>query len=143
MSRHERNCGAWEEPPQSTYHPDKYSLRQYLADQPDPELGCIQHFARGHHRSFKTSESMNPKSIVFSAHRNGWMARATTDDLVARLGEEAIAYSTITKCYPEARTDPADAMPASDVTSRHPDESDEAIMSALKNSHSRLFDSSP
>jgi hypothetical protein len=35
-----------EEPPRSTNDPDKYSLRQYLVDQPDPELRLVLHLMR-------------------------------------------------------------------------------------------------
>jgi hypothetical protein len=35
-----------EEPPRSTSYPDKYSLKQYLVDKPDPELKPVLHLIR-------------------------------------------------------------------------------------------------
>jgi hypothetical protein len=43
-----------------------------------------------------------PKINVLSLNRKGWMARVIHDDLGATLGEEAIAYSTVTKYLREA-----------------------------------------
>jgi hypothetical protein len=42
-------------------------------------------------------EVMDRKSIALDLNRKGWMARVIHDDLVVTLGEEAIAYSTVTK----------------------------------------------
>jgi hypothetical protein len=78
-------------------HPDKYRLRQYLVDDPDPELRRILHLIRHQSRPFRNAEFMGQKSIVFYLNRKDWMARVIHDDLVATLGEEAIAYSTVTK----------------------------------------------
>jgi hypothetical protein len=46
---------------------------------------------------------MNPKSILFDLYRKGWTAEAIHDNLVATLGEEAIAYSPVTNYLREAR----------------------------------------
>jgi hypothetical protein len=52
---------------------------------------------------------MDQRSIVLYLNRNGWMARVIHDDLVARLGEEAIAYSTVKIYLREAQIGPEDA----------------------------------
>jgi hypothetical protein len=53
---------------------------------------------------------MDQRSIVFYLNTKGWMARVIHDDLVATLGEEAIAYSTVTKYLREAQTGRNDTM---------------------------------
>jgi hypothetical protein len=60
------------------------------------------------------------------------MARVIHDDLVATLGEEAIAYSTVTKYLREAQTGRDDAMQLSEEISPHIDDSDDAILSTLE-----------
>jgi precorrin-2 methylase len=75
---------------------------------------------------------MDQKSIVVYLNRKGWMARVIHYDLVARVGEEAIAYSIVRKYLREAQTCRDDAMPLSEEMSRHIDDSDEAIRSALE-----------
>jgi hypothetical protein len=65
---------------------------------------------------------MDQRSIVIYLNRKGWMARVIDDDLVAMLGEEAIAYSTVTNYLRAARIIPHDA-PFSAATSPHIDES--------------------
>jgi hypothetical protein len=42
----QQNGGQMEEPPRSTNHPDQYPLRQYLAEQSDPELRPVLHLIR-------------------------------------------------------------------------------------------------
>jgi hypothetical protein len=75
---------------------------------------------------------MDQKSIVLYLNRKGSVARVIHDDLVATLGEEAIAYSTVRKYLHEAQTGRDDAMPLSEEISLHIDDSDEAILSALE-----------
>jgi hypothetical protein len=43
MSTQEQNCGPAEKFSKRVIHPDKYCLRQYLVDEPDPELRRILH----------------------------------------------------------------------------------------------------
>jgi hypothetical protein len=54
------------------------------------------------------------------------------DDLVATLGEKAIAYSMVTKYLREAQINPDDATALSDAASLHIDGSDEDILRALE-----------
>jgi hypothetical protein len=75
---------------------------------------------------------MDQRSIVLYLNRKGLMARVIHDDLVAMLGEEAIAYSTVTKYLCEAQTRPDDATPLPEEISTHIDDSDEAILGALE-----------
>jgi hypothetical protein len=60
------------------------------------------------------------------------MARVIHDDLVATLGEEAIAYGTVTESFRKAQTGRDGAMPLSEEISPYIDDSDEAILSALE-----------
>jgi hypothetical protein len=75
---------------------------------------------------------MDQRSIVLYFNRNGWMARVIHDDLVATLGEEAIAYSSMTKYLREAQTGPDDATALPEDISPHIDDSDEVILRALE-----------
>jgi hypothetical protein len=75
---------------------------------------------------------MYRRSIVPYLNRKCWTARAIHADLVATLGEEAIAYSTGTKYLREAQTSPDDFTSLSDVTSLHIGDSDEAVLRALE-----------
>jgi hypothetical protein len=118
--------------PKRSIHPDKYRLRQYLVDESDPELGRILHLIGHQDRMFRHFEVMDQKSIVLYLNRKGWMARVIHDDLVATLGDEAIAYSTVTKYLREAQTGPDDANPSSEEMSHHIDDSEEDILSALE-----------
>jgi hypothetical protein len=113
-------------------HADKYRLRQYLVDKPDPELRRILHLIRHQNRSLRNPGIMGQRSIVLYLNRNGWMARVIHDELEATLGEEAIAYGTVTKYLREAQTGRDDAMPSSAEISPHIDDWDEAILSALE-----------
>jgi hypothetical protein len=60
------------------------------------------------------------------------MARVIHNDLVVTLGEEAIAYSTVTKYLREVQTGPDDATPLPEEMSHHIDDSDEAILRAIE-----------
>jgi hypothetical protein len=60
------------------------------------------------------------------------MVRVIHDDLVATLGEEAIAYNTMTKYLREAQIIPGDTTPSSHITSPHIDDSDETILRATQ-----------
>jgi hypothetical protein len=75
---------------------------------------------------------MDHKSIALYFNRKGWMARVIHDDLVVTLGEEAIAYSTVTKYLREAQTGPDDATALLEEISPHIDDWDEAILRALE-----------
>jgi hypothetical protein len=75
---------------------------------------------------------MDQKSVVLYLNRKGWMARVIHDDLVATLGEEAIAYSNMTKYLREAQTSPDDATALPEEISPHIDDSDEAVLRALE-----------
>jgi hypothetical protein len=75
---------------------------------------------------------MDQKSIAMYLNRKGCTAQVIHDDLVAILGEEAIAYSTVRKYLREAQTAPDDASALFDELSPHMDDSDEAILSALE-----------
>jgi hypothetical protein len=65
-------------------------------------------------------------------NRKGWTARVIHNDLVATLGEEAIAYITTMKFLREALISPDDLTTLSDATSLHIDHSDEAVLRALE-----------
>jgi hypothetical protein len=43
ISTQEQSCGPAQEFPEKLIHPDKYHLRQYLADKPNPELRPVLH----------------------------------------------------------------------------------------------------
>jgi hypothetical protein len=74
---------------------------------------------------------MDQRSIILYLNRNTLMARVIHDNLVATLGEEAIAYSTGTKYLREVQTGPDDATQLPEDISLHIVDSDEAILSAL------------
>jgi hypothetical protein len=132
ISTQEQNCSPTEESPKRLIHPDKYHLREYLVDKPNPELRRIFRLIRLQNRLSKNPEFMDPRSIVLYLNRKGWMARVIHDDLVATLGEEAIAYSTVTKYIREAKTGPHDATALPEEISPHIDDSDEAILRPLE-----------
>jgi hypothetical protein len=75
---------------------------------------------------------MDQRSIVLDLNRKDWTVRIIDADLVATLGEKAIAYSTVTKYFREAQTSPDDASPSSDATSPQIDDSVETILRALQ-----------
>jgi hypothetical protein len=75
---------------------------------------------------------MDQRSIVLYLNRNGWMARVIHDDLVATLGEEGVAYSTVRKYLHEAQTGLDDAITLPEEISAHIDDSDKAILGALE-----------
>jgi hypothetical protein len=60
------------------------------------------------------------------------MARVIHDDLVATLGEKAIAYSNMTKYVREAQTGPDDAIALPEEIIPHIDDWDEDILIALE-----------
>jgi hypothetical protein len=128
-----------EELPRSLIHPDKYRLRQYLFDEPDPELRRIFHLIRLQHRTSNGFKGMDQKSIVLYLNRKGWMARVIHDDLAATLGEEALAYSTVMKSLRVARINPRDATPLSDATSLQSTIQTKLSSEPLKNSRSLQF----
>jgi hypothetical protein len=98
-----------EEFPKRLINADKYRLRQYLVDEPDPELRRILHLIRHQNRPLRNPELMDQKSIVLYLNRKSWMAQVIHDHLVATLGEEAIAYNTVRRYLREAQTGPDDA----------------------------------
>jgi hypothetical protein len=65
-------------------------------------------------------------------NRKGLTAQVIRDDLVATLGEEAIAYSTVPNSFRAARIIPRDLTACPGATSHHIDESDEAILTAFE-----------
>jgi hypothetical protein len=71
--------------------------------------------------------------------RKGCKAHVIHDDLVATLGAEPIASSTVTNYLLAVRIMPCDAITLSDTTSPPIDKSDKAILRALMNSHSLQF----
>jgi hypothetical protein len=60
-------------------HTDKYPHRQYLVDEPGPELRRILHFIRHPNRPLRNPEFLNQKSIVLYLNRKGWIARVIHD----------------------------------------------------------------
>jgi hypothetical protein len=85
-----------EEPPRSTNHPDKYALGEYLVEKPDPELRPVLHVTRHQNSTGKSPGFMDQRSIVIYLNRKGLTTQVIHADLVATLGEEATAYSTVT-----------------------------------------------
>jgi hypothetical protein len=75
---------------------------------------------------------MDQRSIVLYLNRKGLTAQIIHDNLVATLGEEATAYSTVTDYLRAVRNIPRDAILFSATTSPHIDESDQAIVRALE-----------
>jgi hypothetical protein len=59
-------------------------------------------------------------------------AQVIHDDLAATLGEEAIAYSTVTNYLRETRIFPRDSTALSAAASHHIDEFDEIILMVLQ-----------
>jgi hypothetical protein len=121
-----------EEPSRNTNHPEKYPIRQYYVDKPYPELRPILQFVRHQKCTFRSVGFMDKRSIVLYLNRKGWTAQVMHDDLVATLGEEALAYITVTNYPWAARIIPRDATQFSDAISPHIDLSDEAILRALE-----------
>jgi hypothetical protein len=132
ISTQEQNCGPAEEFPKMLIHPDKYHLRQYLVDEPNPELRPVLHVFRHQNRPVRDFRAVDHKSSALYLNMKGWLAQVIHDDLVVTLGEEAIAYGTVTKYLREAQTGPDDATSLPEYISRHIDDSDEAIPSALE-----------
>jgi hypothetical protein len=54
------------------------------------------------------------------------------NDLVATLGDKAVAYGTVTKCLHKAKSNNAQVPSNSDAISPHLDASDRAILAALE-----------
>jgi hypothetical protein len=104
VSTSEENCDPAEELEMSMTHRDNYPLRQCLVDEPDPDLTHILHLIKHQNRPLRDPEFMDQKSIVLYLNRKGWTAQVIHDDLVARLGEEAIAYRTMMKYLRERRS---------------------------------------
>jgi hypothetical protein len=69
------------------------------------------------------------------------LAQAIHDDHVATLGVEAAACSAVTKYLRTARFDPAKDPRHSDASSPHLDDSDKAILAALKKNRFRQCES--
>jgi hypothetical protein len=116
------------ESPRSTNHLDKYPHRQYLMDKLDPELRPILHFIRYQNRTLRSPGFMDQRSIVLYHNRRGLTAQVIRNDLVATLGAEAMAYSTVTDYPRVTRIIPCDATPLSATISPHINESDDAIL---------------
>jgi hypothetical protein len=74
ISTQEQNCGPAEECPKRSIHPDKYHLRQYLVDKPNPELRPVLHLIGNQNHRFSDVEVMDHKSIAIYLNRKGWMA---------------------------------------------------------------------
>jgi hypothetical protein len=98
-------------------HPHKYPLRQYLVDEPDPELRLNLCLIGYGNRPLSSPDFLNRQSIVLCLNRKGWTARVVHDDLVAALSEEAIAFCMVTKCLREAQISLRDPPPFSPATS--------------------------
>jgi hypothetical protein len=92
----------------SLINPDQYPLRQYLADEPHAKLRRIVFLIRRQNCPLRNPEFMYRKSIVLYLDRNGWTAQVIHRDLVATLGEQAIAYSAVTKYSREVQISPGD-----------------------------------
>jgi hypothetical protein len=71
ISTQEQICGVAEGHPRSMIPPDKYSLRQYLVDELDPELRRLLHLIRYQDRPLRNPESMDRKSNVPYLNRKG------------------------------------------------------------------------
>jgi hypothetical protein len=63
----------------------------------------ILHLIKHQNRPLRDPEFMDRQSIVLYLNRKGRTFQVIHDDLVARLGEEAIAYRTMMKYLREAR----------------------------------------
>jgi hypothetical protein len=74
---------------------------------------------------------MDKRSIVLFLNRRGLTAQVIHKHLAATLGEESIAYSTVTNYLLAARIIPGDVTSFSTATSPHIDESDDVIVRAL------------
>jgi hypothetical protein len=74
---------------------------------------------------------MDQRTIAIYLERKGLSARAIHEDLVATLGQDAVAYSTVTRYLHEIRFDPSTEAKASIEIPQVPDDSDEAILAAL------------
>jgi hypothetical protein len=101
---------------------DKYLLRQYLVDEPDPELRRIRYLIKHRNRPPRHPEFMNQKSIVLYLNRKGGTAPVMHENLVATLGEEAILYNTVRKYLREAKISPGDPTAFLDTISAHIDD---------------------
>jgi hypothetical protein len=75
---------------------------------------------------------MNQRSIVLYLHLNGLLAHAIHDNLVATLDPKAVAYSTVTRYFLEAKLGTARFTFDSKPSSPHLDDSDYAILAALE-----------
>jgi hypothetical protein len=75
---------------------------------------------------------MDQRLIVLYLNRKGLTTQLIHDDFVATLGEEAIAYSTVTNYLRAARIIPRDAKAFSAASSPHIDDSNEAILRPLE-----------
>jgi hypothetical protein len=75
---------------------------------------------------------MDQISIFLYLKRNGWTARVIHNDILATLGEAAIAYGLVTQYLREAQIGPCESIASSDVTPHHTDEEDAVILKALE-----------
>jgi histone-lysine N-methyltransferase SETMAR len=75
---------------------------------------------------------MDQPTIAIYLERKGLSARAIHQDLVATLGQDAVADSTVTRYLREIRFHPSTKAKASIEIPQVPDDSDEAILAALR-----------
>jgi hypothetical protein len=127
----QQNSGQTEEPPRGRKYPEKYSLRKYLVEKPDPELRPVLHLIRYRNWRLRSPRFMDQRSILHFLNRKGLIAQLIHEDLVGTLGEEASAYSTVTHYLRAARITPRDATIFSAAISPHIDDLNEAILRTL------------
>jgi hypothetical protein len=83
--------------------------------------------------TFKFISVMDQKGIVLYRHMRGMSLDATHDDLmrVRVFGENAVAYSMVTKCIHSEKFPPKNDGPSSEPISVEPGPVDQAILTAL------------
>jgi hypothetical protein len=74
---------------------------------------------------------MDQKAIVLYPHMRGMSLDATHEDLMRVLGENAAAYSTVTKYVRSEKVRPKNDGPPSEPMSVEPGPADEAMLTAL------------
>jgi hypothetical protein len=74
---------------------------------------------------------MDQRTIVAYLALKAFSARAIHEDLMATLGRDAMAYSTVVRYLHDAHYSPSSQRTASVEASRALDDSDEAILSSL------------
>jgi hypothetical protein len=110
----------------------KQSYRKYLGPTPSPPVMVVLHLTKPQTCPSSIVSRMDERSIVLCLHVKRLSAHEIHDDLVATLSPKAVAYSTVTCYLHEAKFGTTKVTLDLEPSSPHIDDSDQAILAALK-----------